>query len=117
MPRRQTPVLRNLDDPLRVLNLLSLRSCGLVLISYAVANALEVAVGLFTFLFGGFAFLGELAVAALVFIGLVLAERADDEHWVPSAIRYYLSRPWGALYSGMAREPHGSGRANGCRPS
>ena len=35
MARRQTAVLRNLDDPLRVLGLLSLRSCGLVLFLFA----------------------------------------------------------------------------------
>jgi hypothetical protein len=105
MPRRQSPVLRNLDDPLRVLNLLSLRSCGLVVVSYGAANALELALGLFTRAFGSLAFLGELGLAALVGMGLALAERADDEHLVPAAIRYYATRPWRVLYSGVAREP------------
>jgi hypothetical protein len=116
MPRRQTPVLRNLDDPLRVLNLLSLRSCGLVVVSYAMANALELGLGLFTLTFGSLAFLGELCVAALVGMGLALAERADDEHLVPAALRYYMTRPWRVLYSGVAREPQGSGKGHG-RPS
>jgi hypothetical protein len=31
---------------------------------------------------------------------LAYAERHDDEHLVPSAIRYYVSRRWRVLYSG-----------------
>ena len=103
MARRSSPVLRNLDDPLRILNLLSLRSCALVLVVYAGANALEVLLGLFTLLFGGLAFLGELGVAALVACVLALAERSDDEHLVPSALRYYASGSWRVLWSGMGR--------------
>jgi hypothetical protein len=107
MARRQTPVLRNLDDPLRVLNLLSLRSCGLVLVAYGVANGLEAALGLFSLVFGGFAFLAELGVAALVGLGLALAERSDDEFLVPSALRYYWTGTPRVLWSGMGREPQG----------
>lgn len=104
MARRQSPVLRNLDDPLRVLNLLSLRSCGLVFVSYALANVLEVTLGIFTFAFGSLAFLGELGLPTIVGVALALAERTDDEHLVPSAMRYYLSRRSSTLYSGAA--PH-----------
>jgi hypothetical protein len=104
MPKRKAPVLRNLDDPLRVFNLLSLRSCGLVLFSYALFHALELAFSLFSLAFGSFAFLGELGLASLVAIGLAAAERSDDEHLVPSAIRYYAGRPWRRVYTGLARE-------------
>lgn len=106
MPRRQTPVLRNLDDPLRILNLLSLRSCSLVLFAYALATGLEVAFGVFTLLCGAFAFLGELAVAALVAFVLALAERSDDEHLVPSLLRYYVAGAPRVLWGGMGRETH-----------
>jgi hypothetical protein len=107
MPRRKAPVLRNLDDPLKVFNLLSLRSCGLVLVSYALFHSLELGFSLFSAVFGSLSFLGELALAALVALGLALAERRDDEHLVPSAIRYYAGQPWRSLYTGVAREPQG----------
>lgn len=97
-------MLRNLDDPLRLLNLLSLRSCGLVLIFYTVVWSLQAFFSLWSFLFGGWAFLVPLAAAGLLALGLSLAERSDDEHLVPSAIRYYLTRPWIVLYSGAACE-------------
>jgi len=102
-------VLRNLDDPLRVLNLLSLRSCGLVFVSYAFATLLEVLFGLFTFVFGSLAFLGELGFAAIVAAALTLAERTNDEHLVFSAIRYYLTQRPSTLYSGSA--PHDASRS------
>src|SRR5262245_10862081 len=108
MARRQTPVLRNLDDPLRVLGLLSLRSCGLVLFAFAALHGVEAASGLLTVLTGGWAFLAELLVAAAVAFVLSVAERTDDEHLVPSALRFYLSRPRTVLYSGGRAAPlHG----------
>lgn len=100
MARRQTPVLRNLDDPLRILGFLSLRSCGLVLLFFAGAHALEALFGLLSLLFGTWAFLVELAASGMLAVLLSVAERADDEHLVPSAIRYLLARPWAVLYSG-----------------
>ena len=100
MARRQTPVLRNLDDPLRVLGLLSLRSCGLVLFFFAALHSLEAVTGIVSLLTGTWAFLAELAASAGLAVVLSVAERTDDEHLVPSAIRYYLSRPAGLLYSG-----------------
>jgi hypothetical protein len=108
MARRQAAVLRNLDDPLRVLGLLSLRSCGFVFLSYAGAAALELALGLFTAAFGSLAFLGELGCAAIVAFVLGLAERTDDEHLVPAAIQYYLDSPGRVVWSG-----HGSDRLRG----
>ena len=106
MARRQTPVLRNLDDPLRVLGLLSLRSCGLVLFLFAALHGVESVTGLLTLLTGGWAFLAELLAAAAAAFVLSVAEQTDDEHLVPSALRFYLSRPATVLYSGgqAARE-------------
>src|SRR5262245_12066781 len=108
MARRQTPVLRNLDDPLRVLGLLSLRSCGLVLLVFAAIHGVEAVTGLVSLLTGGWAFLAELLAAAAVGFVLSVAERTDDEHLVPSALRFYLSRPGAVLYSGGQAAPeHG----------
>jgi hypothetical protein len=100
MARREAPVLRNLDDPLRVLGLLSLRSCGLVFLGYGTAAGLELVFGVFSAVFGSLAFLGELALAGLLGLFLGLAERGDDEHLVPSAIQYHLERPEGAVWGG-----------------
>jgi hypothetical protein len=104
MARRQTPVLRNLDDRLKVLGFLSLRSCGLVLIAFAAVHGVEALFGLVSLLVGTWAFLLELGLAAALGVVLHIAERADDEHLVPSALRYLLDRPWAVLYSGGRAE-------------
>jgi hypothetical protein len=104
--RRQTPVLRNLDDPLRILGFLSLRSCGLVLFFFAGLHALEALFGLLSLVFGTWAFLAELGASGVLAVLLSVAERADDEHLVPSAIRYLLGRPWTVLYSGGRADHH-----------
>jgi hypothetical protein len=104
MARRQTTVLRNLDDPLRVLGFLSLRSCGLVLVFFAALHSLEALLGVMSLLAGSWAFLAEIGATGLLAVGLSIAERTDDEHLVPSAIRYYLSRPHAVLYSGGRAE-------------
>ncbi len=100
MNRRQSECFRNLDDPLRIFSLLTVKSCGLVILFWGVAVATELLFGIWSLFFGGWSFLGQLG-ATLLFAGcLVYAERHDDEHLVPSAIRYYLSRRWRVLYSG-----------------
>jgi hypothetical protein len=109
MARRQTSVLRNLDDPLRVLGFLSLRSCGLVLLFFAGLHSLEAVFGVVSVVFGSWAFLVELGATALLAVGLSIAERTDDEYLVPSALRYYLTRPRTTLYSG-GRADHGRSR-------
>jgi hypothetical protein len=119
MARRQTPVLRNLDDPLRVLGLLSLRSCGLVLFLFAAVHAVEAVTGLLSLLTSGWAFLAELVAAGGAAVVLSVAERTDDEHLVPSALRFYASRPGSVLYSGgkatPSRELEGVFNARRCR--
>ena len=100
MTRRQSECLRNLDDPLKIFSLLTVKSCGLVLLYYAATVASELLFGLFSLLFGRWSFLGQIGSAAIVAMVLVYAERHDDEHLVPSVIRYYVSRPWRVLYSG-----------------
>jgi hypothetical protein len=100
MTRRRSQCLRNLDDPLKVFSLLTIKSCGLVFLFYAGAVATELVFGLWTVFFGPWSFVAQLAAAGLLAIALVFAEKHDDEHLVPSAISYYVSRRWRILYSG-----------------
>ena len=100
MNRRQSECFRNLDDPLKIFSLLTVKSCGLVLLFYAGAVVSELLFGLCSLLFGAWSFLAQIGAAALLGIVLAIAERHDDEHLVPSAIRYYASRRWRMLYSG-----------------
>jgi len=100
MKRRQSECFRNLDDPLKIFSLLTVKSCGLVLLFYAGALLSELLFGLFSLIVGGWSFLAQIGASALLGVILALAERHDDEHLVPSAIRYYASRRWRVLYSG-----------------
>ena len=100
MTRRQSECFRNLDDPLKVFSVLTVKSCGLVLLFYGGTVAAELLFGLFSLLFGGWSFLGQLGAALVVATALAFAERQDDEHLVPAAIRYYASRRWRVLYGG-----------------
>ena len=108
MTRRRSECFRNLDDPLKVFSLITVKSCGLVLMFYAAAVAAELVFGVWTLAFGPWSFLGQIGASGLLAIALVLAERHDDEHLVPSAIRYYASRRWAHVYSGAC-----SGRYEG----
>jgi hypothetical protein len=98
--RRRSECLRNLDDPLKVFSLLTIKSCGLVVMFYAAAVASELVFGIWSVVFGPWSFLGQLGAAGLLAIGLAIAEKHEDEHFVPSAARYYLSRRWRILYGG-----------------
>ena len=100
MKRRQSECFRNLDDPLKVFALLTPKSCGLVLLFFAVTVACELLFGLCSLLFADLSFLAQIGASALLAMVLAYAERHDDEHLVPSAIRYYVSRRWRVLYSG-----------------
>jgi hypothetical protein len=100
MTRRQSECFRNLDDPLKIFSLLTVKSCGLVLLFYGCSVGAELLFGLFSLLFGGWSFLAQLGGALVVAAVLAYAERQDDEHLVPAAIRYYLSRRWRVLYAG-----------------
>ena len=102
MPRRQTAVLRNLDDSLRILNFLTLRSCGLVVVFYSLCFALELAFSVFSVLFGAGGFVVQLALAAAVAFALSWVEKHDDEHYVPSALRFFGERPWRFVYGAAA---------------
>jgi hypothetical protein len=102
MTRRRSECFRNLDDPLRVFSLLTVKSCGLVVLFYGGTVAAELLFGLFSLLFGGWSFLVQLGAALLVAVALGYAERQDDEHLVPAAIHYYASRRWRVLYSGAS---------------
>jgi hypothetical protein len=100
MTRRQSECYRNLDDPLKVFSLLTVKSCGLVLLFYAALVMSELLFGLCSLVFGGWSFLGQIGGAFLLGAVLAYTERHDDEHLVPSAIRYYASRRSRVLYSG-----------------
>jgi hypothetical protein len=86
--------------------LLTIKSCGIVLLFYAGAVATELVFGLWSLFFGAWSFVGQLGAAGLLAIALVFAERHDDEHLVPSAIRYYTTRRWRILYSGARAEDY-----------
>ena len=106
MTRRQSECLRNLDDSLKVLSLLTIKSCGLVLLFYAFTVLLELVFGLWTLVLGSWSFVGQIAAALIVATGLAYAERHDDEHLVPSAIRYFVSRPGRVLYGGARNDDY-----------
>jgi len=67
--------------------------------TFAISFGLEMSLGVWSFAFGRWAFLGELVTTLLSGFILRIVEGRDDEHYVPSAIEYYLSRPWRTLYS------------------
>jgi hypothetical protein len=100
MTRRHSECFRNLDDPLKIFSLLAVKSCGLVLLFYAGLVMAELLFGLGSLFFGDWSFLAQIAGAVLLGAVLAYTERHDDEHLVPSAIRYYVSRRWRVLYSG-----------------
>ena len=110
--RRQTEVLRNLDDSLRILNFLTLRSCGLVVVFYSLCFTLELACGLFSLFFGVGGFVVQLALAAAVAVGLSWVEKHDDEHYVPSALRFLLERPWRFVYGASVLAPAARGHVD-----
>ena len=61
MTRRQSECYRNLDDPLKILSLLTVKSCGLVLLFYGGAVASELLFSLWSLLFGDWSFLAQIA--------------------------------------------------------
>src|SRR6266581_4567479 len=63
MKRRQSECFRNLDDPLKIFSLLTVKSCGLVLLFYAGAVATELLFGLWSLLFREWSFLAQLGAA------------------------------------------------------
>jgi hypothetical protein len=106
MTRRQSECFRNLDDPLKIFSLLTVKSCGLVFLFYGATIASELVFGVWTLLFGGWSFLAQLGAAMVLAALLFYAERNDDEHLVPSALRYYASRRWRVVYAGAGRDQY-----------
>lgn len=99
--RRRSEVYRNIDDPLKVMGLLSLKSCSLLLGLYAASYFLDLLTGLWHLVFGAASFLIEIAIFALAALALCYAEKQDDEHLVPAMLRYTFSRRWRVLYSAV----------------
>lgn len=89
MARRVSEPLRNLDDSLRVLHVLTFRSCGVVLAFFSLCHGLEWQFKVWTFLLGSFSFAFELALAGALAVLLAWIERHDDEFFVPSAVAFY----------------------------
>lgn len=106
MAKRQSDVLRNLDDTLKLFGVISLRSCGLVIMFFSVAFGLEWGLKLWSLVFGGAAILMVVGVTAALLVALAIVENREDENLVPSAIRYYLRRPWRVIYSGARNDDH-----------
>ena len=104
--RRQSECYRNLDDPLKIFSLLTVRSCGLVLLFYGGVVASELLLSLCSLLFGDWSFLAQIGGALVLAACLSYAERHDDEHLVPSAIRYYASRRSHILVGGAHSSPY-----------
>ena len=98
--RRQNAVLRNLDEPLKLFGLLTMRSCALLLFFYSACYMLDLTLGVWSWMFGDLSLLGILGLTGLVGIVLVHVERQEDEHHVPGMIKFYLSRPGRFIYSG-----------------
>lgn len=104
MARRQTEVLRNLDDNLKLLNFLTLKSCGLVVVFYSLCYGLELFLKPFSLLVGNWSALVQFGLTGVFALALSWIEKHEDEHYVPSALRYYQSRPWRVLYAGGRAE-------------
>jgi hypothetical protein len=91
MARRVSEPLRNLDDSLRVFHVLTFRSCGLVMAFFSLCHGLEWQFRTWSILFGSLSFAFELAVSGGLALVLAWIERHDDEHYVPSAVRFYAN--------------------------
>lgn len=98
--RRQSEVYRNIDDPLKVMGVLSLKSCSMLVALYGVSYVLDFVTDFWRRAFGPGAFLLELALFAAVAFVLMYAEKHDDEHLVWSMLRYWASRRTRVLYCG-----------------
>ena len=102
--RRQTEVLRNLDDALK-LGPLTVRSWGVVMLSFSALAALEQLTGLLSLLPPfRLGMLWEVFGAAATGLALVYVERHEDEHYVPSLIRFHASRPGRFVYGAAVSE-------------
>ena len=102
--RRQTEVLRNLDDALK-LGPLTVRSWGVVMLSFSALAALEQLTGLLSLLPPfRLGMLWEVFGAAVIGLALVYVERHEDEHFVPSLIRFHASRPGRFVYGAAVSE-------------
>ncbi len=102
--KRQTEVLRNLDDPLK-LGPLTVRSWGVVLVAFSALAAVDQLTGLLSLLPPfRLGMLWEVLGAAATALTLGYMERHEDEHFVPSLIRFYLSRPGRFVYGAAANE-------------
>lgn len=100
MARRKTQVLRKLDDPVKLGGVVTVRTAGLLCLSTVTTLYSEVTLSLFSGLFGRRAGLPVmLVIIASLALALVAAERHEDEHFVPSLVRYYASGRWRGVFA------------------
>jgi hypothetical protein len=89
--RRVTPCPRNLDDPLQLSQLgLSIQSLGLCFCCMLLFVGLELSLRVFSLFFGHWGLSAAFMAAILAGVLLRQAEKHDDQHFVPSAVMYYL---------------------------
>ena len=104
MARRLSAVHRNLDDPLK-LGPLAPRSWGIVMVAFALLQLEERLLGFLSVLpprNGGF--LWMLVIVSALVAWLAYVERHEDQHHIPSALRFHLSRPDRYVYSAAAAD-------------
>jgi hypothetical protein len=99
MARRERVVKKLLDEPLKVLDLLTVRSCALVLFAFVATYLVGLLSGLWTRMGGHWGTLGPLVVAVPLAFVLRLVEANEDEHVAFAAIRFYLSRRTRCLFT------------------
>jgi hypothetical protein len=104
MAKRQSQPLRNIDDNLKLFDLITFRSFGFVMMTFSGLMGLNWSTGLLTLMFGKFQIIANLAGSGFVLMVLAWAEKHDDEHLVPSALRFYTSGSTSVIYSGARGE-------------
>jgi hypothetical protein len=96
MARRQTEVLRNLDTPLRIAGVISVRGCGVVLFYFVCTQALDT-IGFWDVITGltvgkMWSWVVQNGSVALLAAVMIIIERHEDEFLVPQAIQYFVSQ-------------------------
>lgn len=110
MARRTRPVRKLLDEPLKLLGLLTLRSAAWAVVVYCLNYfVLELVFGVWSAMFGPLAaLLAPLGVALLVACVLGLVESYEDQHAFGAAVRFH--------WDGQSRIVYSAGCPDGVTP-
>ncbi len=104
MVRRLHPVDRNLGDVVRGWGGLSIQSIGLLAAGYAVLQALELVLQVWSRVLGpGAGFLFPLAASLLAAVVLARVERRFGIHHALQALRYYAGRRTAFVFGPLVR--------------